>query len=53
MQSSDMQVINALAVSTEIPLGYDEAVFIMAVLVCYESLIAASEDVPDFMQVFK
>ena len=48
-----MQAINAIAVSPEMCLGYDEIVFRMVVLVCCESLIASSELMPDLMQTLK
>ena len=51
--SSDMQLINALAVSTDMALGYAETVFRMVVLVCCDTLIAASGLMPDLMQTLK
>ena len=51
--TSHMHAINAIAVSPEMHLGYNETVFRMVVLVCCESLIAASELMPDLMQTFK
>ena len=49
---SDMQAINAFAVSPEMRLGYLEIAFIMFVAVCRESLCASLEPMPDLMQTF-